>query len=113
MIVITQSGETADTLAAQREARRLGAKVMTICNVVGSTSAREADSVFYTHSGPEIGVAATKTFTSQILVLLLIALKLAILNKKIGIDELYNQSFLLLLKQPKYQRFHQIELHQL
>ena len=67
MIVITQSGETADTLAAQREAKRLGAKVLTICNVVGSTSSREADAVFYTHSGPEIGVASTKAFTTQIL----------------------------------------------
>jgi glucosamine--fructose-6-phosphate aminotransferase (isomerizing) len=66
MIVITQSGETADTLAAQREAKRLGAKVLSICNVVGSTSSREADAVFYTHSGPEIGVASTKAFTTQI-----------------------------------------------
>jgi len=67
MIVITQSGETADTLAAQREAKRLGAKVLSICNVVGSTSSREADAVFYTHSGPEIGVASTKAFTTQII----------------------------------------------
>ena len=67
VIVITQSGETADTLAAQKEAKRLGAKVLTICNVVGSTSSREADAVFYTHSGPEIGVASTKAFTTQIL----------------------------------------------
>ncbi|MFZ3135862.1 MAG: glutamine--fructose-6-phosphate transaminase (isomerizing) [Thermodesulfovibrionales bacterium] len=67
MIVITQSGETADTLAAQKEARRLGAKVLSICNVVGSTSSREADAVFYTHSGPEIGVASTKAFTTQII----------------------------------------------
>jgi glucosamine--fructose-6-phosphate aminotransferase (isomerizing) len=73
MIVITQSGETADTLAAQREARNLGAKVLTICNVVGSTSSREADAVFYTHSGPEIGVASTKAFTTQITGLYLFA----------------------------------------
>jgi len=72
MIVITQSGETADTLAAQKEAKRLGANVLTICNVVGSTSSREADSVFYTHSGPEIGVASTKAFTTQILGLYLL-----------------------------------------
>jgi glucosamine--fructose-6-phosphate aminotransferase (isomerizing) len=65
-ISITQSGETADTLAAQREAKRLGAKVLSICNVVGSTASREADAVFYTHSGPEIGVASTKAFTTQI-----------------------------------------------
>jgi glucosamine--fructose-6-phosphate aminotransferase (isomerizing) len=73
MIVITQSGETADTLAAQREAKRLGAKVLSICNVVGSTSSREADAVFYTHSGPEIGVASTKAFTTQITGLYLLA----------------------------------------
>ena len=74
MIVITQSGETADTLAAQKEVRRLGAKVLSICNVVGSTSSREADAVFYTHSGPEIGVASTKAFTTQIVGLYLFAI---------------------------------------
>jgi glucosamine--fructose-6-phosphate aminotransferase (isomerizing) len=73
MISITQSGETADTLAAQREVKRLGAKILSICNVVGSTSSREADAVFYTHSGPEIGVASTKAFTSQIVGLYLLA----------------------------------------
>ena len=76
MIVITQSGETADTLAAQREAKKLGAKVLTICNVLGSTSSREADAVFYTHSGPEIGVASTKAFTTQITGLYLLAIAL-------------------------------------
>jgi glucosamine--fructose-6-phosphate aminotransferase (isomerizing) len=76
MIVITQSGETADTLAAQREAKKLGAKVLSICNVVGSTSSREADSVFYTHSGPEIGVASTKAFTAQLVALYLFAVAL-------------------------------------
>ncbi len=74
MIVITQSGETADTLAAQREAKKLGASVLSVCNVVGSTSSREADSVFYTHSGPEIGVASTKAFTTQIVALFLFAI---------------------------------------
>jgi len=76
MIVITQSGETADTLATQREAKRLGAKVLSICNVVGSTSSREADAVFYTHSGPEIGVASTKAFTTQVVGLYLFAVGL-------------------------------------
>ncbi|MEW6587189.1 MAG: glutamine--fructose-6-phosphate transaminase (isomerizing), partial [Nitrospirota bacterium] len=76
MVVITQSGETADTLAAQREAKRLGARVLTICNVLGSTSSREADAVFYTHSGPEIGVASTKAFTTQIVGLYLLAVAL-------------------------------------
>jgi len=73
MVVITQSGETADTLAAQREAKALGARTLTICNVVGSTSAREADSVFYTHTGPEIGVASTKAFLAQVVSLYLLA----------------------------------------
>jgi glucosamine--fructose-6-phosphate aminotransferase (isomerizing) len=76
-IVITQSGETADTLAAQREAKRYGAKVLSICNVVGSTSPREADSVFYTHSGPEIGVASTKAFTAQLVALYLFSIATA------------------------------------
>lgn len=75
-ITITQSGETADTLAAMREARRLGARILSICNVVGSTSSREADAVFYTHSGPEIGVASTKAFTAQIVALYLFAIAL-------------------------------------
>ncbi|MEW6570908.1 MAG: glutamine--fructose-6-phosphate transaminase (isomerizing) [Nitrospirota bacterium] len=75
-IVITQSGETADTIAAQREANRMGAKVLSICNVVGSTSSREAHAVFYTHSGPEIGVASTKAFTTQIAGLYLFAIGL-------------------------------------
>jgi glucosamine--fructose-6-phosphate aminotransferase (isomerizing) len=73
-IAITQSGETADTLAALREAKKLGARTLTICNVVGSTSSREADAVFYTHSGPEIGVASTKAFTTQIVALYLFAI---------------------------------------
>ncbi len=76
MIVITQSGETADTLAAQREAKKLGARILSICNVVGSTSAREADAVFYTHSGPEIGVASTKAFLTQVTAIYLLAVAL-------------------------------------
>ncbi|KAF0181962.1 MAG: glucosamine--fructose-6-phosphate aminotransferase (isomerizing) [Nitrospirae bacterium] len=75
-IAITQSGETADTLAAMREAKRLGAKTLTICNVIGSTASREADCTFYTHSGPEIGVASTKAFTTQIVALYLLAIAL-------------------------------------
>jgi glucosamine--fructose-6-phosphate aminotransferase (isomerizing) len=73
-ISITQSGETADTLAAQREARARGAATLTICNVVGSTSSREADAVLYTHAGPEIGVASTKAFTAQMATLCLLAI---------------------------------------
>ena len=86
MIGITQSGETADTLAAQREAKRLGAKVLSICNVVGSTSSREADAVFYTHSGPEIGVASTKAFTTQIAGLYLFAICLGRIRGTISPD---------------------------
>jgi glucosamine--fructose-6-phosphate aminotransferase (isomerizing) len=73
---ISQSGETADTIAAAREAKRLGATVLAISNVVDSTISREADGVFYTHAGPEIGVAASKTFTTQLIALYLLGLAL-------------------------------------
>ncbi len=76
LFAISQSGETADTLAALREAKRKGAKVFGIVNVVGSTIARETDAGVYIHAGPEIGVASTKAFTSQVTVLTLIALML-------------------------------------
>jgi len=76
-ISITQSGETADTLAAQREVKQIGATTLTICNVLGSTSSREADFVLYTRAGPEIGVASTKAFTAQMTVLYLFAVALA------------------------------------
>ena len=75
-IVISQSGETIDTLEAMREAKRKGSLVLGVCNVVGSTIARESDGGVYIHAGPEIGVASTKAFTSQITVLSLIALLL-------------------------------------
>ena len=74
IILISQSGETADTLAAMREGRAKGARVLAICNVVGSTLAREADGVIYTHAGPEIGVASTKAFTTQLVALTLLTL---------------------------------------
>jgi len=77
VIAISQSGETADTLAAIKLAKSKGAFVFGICNVVGSSIARETDAGAYTHAGPEIGVASTKAFTTQITVLSLIALKLA------------------------------------
>ena len=72
-IVITQSGETADTTAAQREAKEKGSRTIAISNVVGSTIAREADGVLYTHAGPEISIASTKAFTAQMAVLFLLA----------------------------------------
>ncbi len=76
-VVISQSGETADTLAAMREAKRRGAKTLGLVNQVGSTIAREDDGGIYLHAGPEIGVASTKAFTSQVIALALLTLKLA------------------------------------
>ncbi len=72
-LLITQSGETADTLAAQREMKALGSKTVAICNVVGAMVAREAHGAIYTHAGPEIGVASTKAFTAQLTALFLLA----------------------------------------
>lgn len=95
-ISITQSGETADTLAAMRLAKSLGARALTICNVIGSTASREADAVFYTRSGPEIGVASTKAFTTQLVALYLLAVALghargtiSDAERKALMDELY------------------------
>src|SRR6186997_404288 len=76
VVVITQSGETADTLAALREARKKGARSLAICNVVGSMATREAEGTIYTHAGPEIGVASTKAFTTQLVALHLLAIYL-------------------------------------
>ena len=75
-VVISQSGETADTLAAQREAKQKGSKTLAICNVAGSMVTREAAGTIYTHAGPEIGVASTKAFTSQLTALFLLAMHL-------------------------------------
>ncbi len=77
VIAITQSGETADTLAAMKLAKKKGAKVLAIVNVVGSMATRIADLTLYTHAGPEIGVAATKTYTTQLTVLTMLAIELA------------------------------------
>jgi glucosamine--fructose-6-phosphate aminotransferase (isomerizing) len=84
VIAISQSGETADTLAAIREAKEKGAKVVSIVNVVGSSIARAADCGVYIHAGPEIGVASTKAFTSQVVTLALIALYLSLPEHPIG-----------------------------
>ena len=89
VIAITQSGETADTLAALREAKNAGCKTLAITNVIGSTATRIADGYILTQSGPEIGVAATKTFISQIIVLFLVALKIGSIKNEIGSDESY------------------------
>lgn len=82
-IAISQSGETADTLAGIRRAAQLGSKIITVCNVVGSTMTREADGVIYTHAGPEIGVASTKAFTCQLAALFLLTLYLGQIRKTI------------------------------
>jgi len=74
VVIVSQSGETADTLAALREAKEIGARTLAVCNVVGSSATREADGVIYTHCGPEIGVASTKAFVAQLVVLYIMAI---------------------------------------
>ncbi|MDE1921070.1 MAG: glutamine--fructose-6-phosphate transaminase (isomerizing) [Candidatus Omnitrophica bacterium] len=88
IVAVSQSGETADTLAAVREARSKGARVIAICNVVGSSLAREADGILYTYAGQEIGVASTKAYTAQLMMFYLLALKLAQVRKSMPPKEL-------------------------
>ncbi len=98
VIAISQSGETADTLAAIRLAREKGARVLSICNVVGSSIARESDDVLYTHAGPEIGVASTKAFTTQLACLYLIGIHLGQVTghlKQREIADLLNEMMLI------------------
>jgi glucosamine--fructose-6-phosphate aminotransferase (isomerizing) len=85
-VVISQSGETADTLAAQREAKQKGSKTVAICNVVGSMITREAAGTIYTHAGPEIGVASTKAFTCQLTALFILAMHLGQANGHLNED---------------------------
>lgn len=89
-IAVSQSGETADTLEAMREAKRKGARVLSVVNVVGSTVARESDDVFYTQAGPEIAVASTKAYTTQLVCMYLLALFFADLNDAISPEEYEN-----------------------
>jgi len=89
VIAVTQSGETLDTLAALKEARNLGCKTLVITNAIGSTATRISDGCALTQLGPEIGVAATKTFTAQVLVLFLLSLKIGINKNTIGSDDIY------------------------
>ena len=96
VLAISQSGETADTLAAMRLAKEKGATVLAICNVVGSSIARLSDAGAYTHAGPEIGVASTKAFTAQVTILTLISLLLA--RKKTTISESYYRQLLIELE---------------
>lgn len=84
VIIVSQSGETADSLAALREARKKGCKVLAICNVLGSSIAREAHGVIYTHAGPEIAVASTKAYTAQLAIFYLITLYLACIKRTIS-----------------------------
>jgi len=88
VVAISQSGETADTLAAIREAKKRNAKVLSIVNVKGSSIDRESDSVLYTYAGPEIGVASTKAFTAQLVVLYLFTLFMSNLNKSLDDDKI-------------------------
>jgi glucosamine--fructose-6-phosphate aminotransferase (isomerizing) len=87
LLVISQSGETADTIAALREAKELGARVLAICNVQGSMIVREADGTILTHAGPEIGVASTKAFTSQMIALYLLGMYLGQVRGVLSVDE--------------------------
>jgi glucosamine--fructose-6-phosphate aminotransferase (isomerizing) len=109
LVTISQSGETADTLAATREAKKRGGKTLSICNVVGSSITRETAGVLYTYAGPEIGVASTKAFTSQMAVLFLLALYLGSVRKEIGPDEMreYIQKFVEIIERlaKKYVHF--------
>ena len=95
IIAISQSGETADTLAAIRKAKELGAITLGICNVVGSTISRETDAGIFTHTGPEIGVASTKAFTAQLTILIMLAIKL---GRKKGISKERGKKLILALR---------------
>ena len=90
VIAVSQSGETADTIAAVREAKRKGASVLAICNVLGSSLVRESNGVIYTHAGPEIGVASTKAYTAQLAIFYLFAIHLAQLHRRIQTGKLGN-----------------------
>lgn len=92
LMVISQSGETADTIAALREAKQMGCKILSICNVQGSMITREADGTILTHAGPEIGVASTKAFTSQMIALYLFALYLGQLRGTLSAEQAKNHA---------------------
>ncbi len=89
IIIVSQSGETADTLAALRDAKAKGARVLSITNVVGSSIARESDDIFYTWAGPEIAVASTKAYTTQLMAFYMIALNLAMTKGTITEEEYF------------------------
>ncbi len=91
LVAISQSGETADTLAALREGRSQGTRILAISNTRDSTIARESDDVLYTHAGPEIGVASTKCFSSQVVALYLLAMKLAVVRGRLSEEEIHSK----------------------
>src|SRR2546430_6908707 len=95
IVAITQSGETADTLGALQYARQKGAFSLAICNVVGSAAAQQSDSVLYTKAGPEIGVASTKAFTTQVVTLYMLALFLARVRRTITDEEVRQRTVML------------------
>jgi glucosamine--fructose-6-phosphate aminotransferase (isomerizing) len=90
ILAVSQSGETADTLAAVREAKAKGATIVSICNVLGSSLARESDGILYTHAGPEIGVASTKAYTAQLCMLYLTAIKLGFIRRHVSEKEIHS-----------------------
>ena len=100
LVLISQSGETADTLGAMREGRRKGAFLLGICNVVGSSLVRQADGVLYTQAGPEIGVASTKAFTTQLVALYLLALHMGMKLERVSLEQA-REAIAELVKLPK------------
>jgi glucosamine--fructose-6-phosphate aminotransferase (isomerizing) len=100
VVPVSQSGETADTLAALREGKRQGSRVLAVCNVRDATIARESHDVLYTHAGPEIGVASTKAFTTQVVALYMLALKLGIANGKLS-NEVARERIAELMRLPR------------
>jgi glucosamine--fructose-6-phosphate aminotransferase (isomerizing) len=103
VIAISQSGETADTLAGIRQARKMGAPVLSVCNVLGSSLARESDGVIYTHAGPEIGVASTKAYTAQLMSLYILGFYLAGIRNTLSREKIHRY-FQELAKVPGLQR---------
>jgi len=110
-VLISQSGETADTLAGLREARGKGGKTLCVCNVVDSSIARESDGVIYTHAGPEIGVASTKAFTTQLVALYQLALKLGRVRGTLTADQCREQLKQLLTLPRKLEEALEVDSH--
>jgi glucosamine--fructose-6-phosphate aminotransferase (isomerizing) len=110
-VLISQSGETADTLAGLREAKGKGSKTLCVCNVVDSSISRESDGVIYTHAGPEIGVASTKAFTTQLVALYQLALKLGRVRGKLSAEQCREQVEALLTLPRKLEEALELDEH--